>query len=83
MKIDMRFLTNFEGNVKARQILKNVVNLANELGMKTLSEGVETEEAKNFLIEIGCKHLQGFLFGKPMPKEEFTAKIESGEFEVE
>ncbi|MCR4954500.1 MAG: EAL domain-containing protein [Treponema sp.] len=83
MKIDMRFLTNFEGNVKARQILKNVVNLANELGMKTLSEGVETEEAKNFLIEIGCKHLQGFLFGKPMPKEEFTAKIKSGEFEVE
>lgn len=83
MKIDMKFLSNFEGNTKARLIIKNVVNLAKSLGMKTLSEGVETEEARKFLEEIGCERLQGYLFGKPMPKHEFIKKIESGVFVVE
>ncbi|MCR4735564.1 MAG: EAL domain-containing protein [Treponema sp.] len=83
MKIDMKFLSNFNGNEKARQILKNVINLANELGMKTLTEGVETEEAKSFLQDIGCECLQGYLFGKPMPKEEFKEKIEKGEYQLE
>lgn len=80
MKIDMKFLSNFSGNVKARQILKNVVNLATELGMDTLTEGVETEEARAFLQEIGCKRLQGYLFGKPMPREELQQKINCGEY---
>lgn len=80
MKIDMKFLSNFSGNVKARQILKNVVNLATELGMDTLTEGVETEEARTFLQEIGCKRLQGYLFGKPMPREELQQKINCGEY---
>ena len=80
MKIDMKFLSNFSGNVKARQILKNVVNLATELGMETLTEGVETEEARAFLQEIGCKRLQGYLFGKPMPREVLQEKINIGEY---
>jgi EAL domain-containing protein (putative c-di-GMP-specific phosphodiesterase class I) len=83
MKIDMKFLSNFSGNVKARQILKNVVNLATELGMDTLTEGVETEEARAFLQEIGCKRLQGYLFGKPMPREELQQKINCGEYVLE
>ena len=83
MKIDMKFLSNFSGNIKARQILKNVVNLAKELGMETLTEGVETEEARDFLQEIGCKCLQGYLFGKPMPREELQEKISCGEYVLE
>ena len=83
MKIDMKFLSNFSGNIKARQILKNVVNLATELGMDTLTEGVETEEARAFLQEIGCKRLQGYLFGKPMPREELQHKINCGEYVLE
>ncbi len=83
MKIDMKFLSNFSGNKKARQILKNVVNLAKELGMETLTEGVETEEARVFLQEIGCKRLQGYLFGKPMPREELQKRISCGEYVLE
>ena len=83
MKIDMKFLSNFSGNKKARQILKNVVNLAKELGMETLTEGVETEEARAFLQEIGCKRLQGYLFGKPMPREELQKRISCGEYVLE
>ena len=82
IKIDMKFLSNFSDNQKARQILKNVINLANDLQMQTLTEGVETQEAYEFLREIGCGKLQGYLFGKPMPKAEFEAKLEDGTYTI-
>ena len=83
MKIDMKFLTNFSTNPKAKQILKNVINLAKELGMKTLCEGVETEEAYQFLKENGCEQIQGYLFGKPMTKDSLKEKLSSGFYKVD
>lgn len=83
MKIDMKFLTNFSTNSKARQILKNVINLAKELGMNTLCEGVETEEAYHFLKENGCEQIQGYLFGKPMTKEALKEKLSNGFYKVD
>ncbi|MBQ8679203.1 MAG: EAL domain-containing protein [Treponema sp.] len=80
MKIDMAFLRNFSNTPKSRPILKNIVTLANDIGMQTLSEGVETEDAFEFLRSIGCERIQGYLFGKPMPKDEIIAKIKTGEF---
>lgn len=82
MKIDMKFLSNFDSNEKAKTLLKNIVILAKDLGMKTLSEGVETEEAREFLKSIGCEHMQGYLFGRPMPVEELVAKIQSGVYHI-
>lgn len=82
IKIDMNFLSNFSGNEKARHILKNVINLAKALGMQTLTEGVETQEAYDFLRDNGCEKLQGYLFSKPIPKSEFEAKLDDGTFKV-
>lgn len=78
MKIDMKFLQNFSGNKKTKLIIKNIVSLASDIGMSTLIEGVETDDELAFLKEIGCHTLQGYLFGKPMPKEELDKKITSG-----
>lgn len=78
MKIDMAFLSQFSKNKKAEPILTSIVSLAQKIGMQTLSEGVETQEAYDFLKSIGCQRLQGFLFGKPMPKDELVQKIQSG-----
>ena len=83
LKIDMKFLSNFSGNEKARYILQNIINLAKSLGMQTLAEGVETEEAYKFLKDIGCEKLQGYLFSKPIPLEEIEAKIADGSFQTE
>lgn len=83
MKIDMKFLHNFSENQKTQPILKNVIALAREIGMQTLTEGVETPEASEFLHSIGCDRLQGFLFGKPMPIEQLRAEIAAGTYIVE
>ena len=82
MKIDMAFVRNFGDMPKTRPILKNIVNLAKDIGMHTLSEGVETEEAFEFLREIGCERIQGYLFGKPMPKDEIIKKIRKKELRI-
>lgn len=82
MKIDMNFLSKFSENKKSQPILTSIVGLAEKIGMKTLSEGVETNEAYDFLRSIGCQRLQGYLFGKPMLKSELVEKIHNGTYVV-
>ena len=82
MKIDMNFLSKFSENKKSQPILTSIVDLAEKIGMKTLSEGVETNEAYDFLRSIGCQRLQGYLFGKPMLKSELVEKIHNGTYVV-
>ncbi len=72
IKIDMSFIREFETNKKSGVILATIVNMAKELGIHTLAEGVETREQFEFLREIGCEKIQGYLFGKPTPLEDFT-----------
>lgn len=83
MKIDMKFLQNFSGNKNAETVLKHIINLAKDLGMQTLTEGVETQEAYQFLKENGCDQLQGYLFGKPMPKAELDEKFDTGFYQLD
>jgi diguanylate cyclase (GGDEF)-like protein len=76
VKIDMGFLREFETNQKSRIILASIVNMAKELGIHTLAEGVETEEQYEFLLKIGCEKMQGYLFGKPKPVSEFARSVD-------
>ncbi len=82
IKIDMTFLSNFETNEKTKDILDSIIQLANKLGVKTLTEGVETIEESEFLKDIGCQRLQGYLFGKPFKLDDFEEKIEKKQFIV-
>ncbi len=74
MKIDMVFLNQLTENEKAKTILKSIVKMADMIDMETLTEGVEEEYQAEFLKEIGCKRLQGYLFGKPMPIEDLRRR---------
>ncbi len=65
IKLDMNFMVGFSENSKSSLIMKNIVNLAEELGIDILAEGVETEKQLNFLREIGCDKVQGFYYTKP------------------
>jgi EAL domain-containing protein (putative c-di-GMP-specific phosphodiesterase class I) len=51
--------------------MRRVVALGHDLNMLVLCEGVETKEQEQFLLDNDCHYAQGFLFGKPMPAEEF------------
>ena len=72
MKIDMKFLSGFSGNEKARHILKNIITMAKALNMSTLTEGVETEEEYKMLKEAGCDIIQGYYFSKPLSPTDFS-----------
>ena len=82
LKLDMAFLIGFENNQKAKFLIESVVQMAEQIGMKTLSEGVETKEEAAFLESISCGRLQGYLYSKPIPYEELKGKIDNGEFVV-
>ncbi len=82
MKIDMKFLANFNQNDKSGIIIDSIINMAGKIGMRTLAEGVETEEQSEFLLSIGCERLQGYLYGKPMKIEELKEKIAAGEYHI-
>ena len=82
LKIDMKFLSGFSNNGKAKLLIEAIIDMADRIGLKTLTEGVETEEEKNFLTEANCGRLQGYLYGKPMPKEELQNRINNGEFKI-
>ena len=82
IKIDMRFLSNLERSEKARTVLDCIVQMANRINMLALTEGVETAAQAEFLNRIGCARLQGYLFGKPIPKDNLYARIDKGELVV-
>ena len=71
MKIDRSILLSAETSQRALRILRHVIDLGKALGMRVLTEGIETEEQEKLLIGLGCDYGQGFLFAQPMPAREF------------
>ena len=82
LKLDMQFLVGFNGNEKAKQLIRSVINMAEQIGMKTLCEGVETMEQAEFLEEASCGRLQGYLYGKPLTYDEIMERIKSGFYSI-
>ena len=71
VKIDMQFLKDSERNMKANTIIKNIISMSEELGIDTLTEGVETAKQFEKLYAMGCRLYQGYYFSKPVPLEDF------------
>lgn len=74
LKIDMAFLQKSKDDVKSHKILEKIIILAKELGMKVLTEGVESGNQIDFLSAAGCDLFQGYYFSKPVPVNEFEEK---------
>ncbi|MFW6119602.1 MAG: EAL domain-containing protein [Petrotogales bacterium] len=67
LKIDKSFVQNIDKENADITIIRMIIGLAKNLGLKTVAEGVETNRQKETLIELGCDYAQGFLFCKPLP----------------
>ena len=71
LKIDRGFVDQISENRQNRVIVRSTLNLAHDLGLTVVAEGVETAQQRDWLAEQGCDELQGYLFSKPVPEEEF------------
>lgn len=71
IKLDKRFIENMMTSDKGRSILENVLQMASNLDITVLAEGVETKEQVELLRSIGCDQVQGYYYAKPMPEEDF------------
>jgi EAL domain-containing protein (putative c-di-GMP-specific phosphodiesterase class I) len=58
-------------DAKNLALCRAIVHMAHELGMRVVAEGIEREVERDLLTEIGCDYGQGYLFGRPMPAEDF------------
>ena len=70
LKIDKSFIDNVEEPGAGRIITESIVHLVDNLGYETIAEGVETTKQFEYLKQIGCDIIQGYLLGKPMPEHE-------------
>ena len=77
LKIDQSFVRNIGVKSSDAVIVQTIVGMANNLGMEAIAEGVETQAQRDFLERIGCNAYQGYLFGKPVPLEEFEKKLQA------
>ena len=77
LKIDQSFVTEMVSGPGGLTLVSVIINLAHELKLNTVAEGVETEEQLRQLRLLGCDEMQGYLFGKPVPVESFEQKYMS------
>lgn len=73
LKIDRSFVTRVDEDREQQKIVSAILSLAEQLGMATLAEGVETQGEHAMLAQLGCGHVQGFGIGRPMPFEQTLA----------
>ena len=69
LKLDRAFVAKIAQTKASRALVDGVIRLAHALGFNVVAEGVETDEQCNMLADLGCNHMQGYLFSKPIGKD--------------
>jgi predicted signal transduction protein with EAL and GGDEF domain len=75
-KIDRSFVKSIEGNGEAHHLVRTIVGLADQMGLSTVAEGIETEEQAELLTRLGVHIGQGYFYGQPVPASEAEKLIE-------
>ncbi|MEE9281501.1 MAG: EAL domain-containing protein [Myxococcota bacterium] len=78
LKIDQSFVRNIHKSSTRAAITRTVIAVAAELGLGIIAEGVETEEEMEFVAALGCTRMQGYLFSRPVPADEFQSQWSDG-----
>ena len=73
IKIDRSFVNRLVDDATGRALVQAIITLGHALGLEVVAEGVETQEQAQLLGQMGCDLLQGFLYARPMPANEFAA----------
>jgi EAL domain-containing protein (putative c-di-GMP-specific phosphodiesterase class I) len=80
LKVDRSFIKDIITDQSNTQITKAIIDMAHNLKMKVIAEGVETTEQKDLLTSIKCDVMQGYLFSKPVPAIDFMKLLKIGDF---
>jgi len=73
LKIDQSFVRDLVNDGSDQAIVTTIIAMARSLGLDVIAEGVETAAQRDLLYRLGCRHYQGYLFGRPMPVAELEA----------
>lgn len=76
LKLDSAFFEDSDNPDKVKLIIKDIIKMVNNLGIKTVAEGVEQVSQVEFLREVGCDLVQGYVYYKPMPINEYEKLID-------
>ncbi len=78
IKIDRSFVRDIGTDNDDNAIVSTIIAMTQSLKRSVIAEGVETKEQRQYLLDEGCTHYQGYLFGKPVPIEQFEALLKHG-----
>jgi EAL domain-containing protein (putative c-di-GMP-specific phosphodiesterase class I) len=71
LKIDRTFIINIEDKPSSQELVKSIIALGQNMGMKVIAEGIEKIEQKQILKEMGCDAAQGYFIARPLPETDF------------
>lgn len=78
IKIDRSFILNMTTDKRGIKIIESIINLAHNMGLDVVAEGVETTEQLEILKSLNCDIIQGYIFGKPLAEDDSILYIEEG-----
>ena len=80
MKIDQSFVASLGSDNRVTELVRTIVQMGNNLGLRVIAEGIETAVQQEILAELGCPWGQGYLFSPPLPASELSRLLASERF---
>ena len=80
LKVDRSFVTDIVRNENDRVIVRAIIDITHNLGLRVIAEGIENREQLEFMLSQDCDEIQGYYFSKPLTVDEMTELLKTREY---